>query len=184
MGLGDGVWGRGQGPTVPGPPPASFLTTLRETTAPAHQTAALVFDGTAAVRAGGHGHGGGRGFYLRHVGEHFGDGVGAGEHLVPVLPDGAGAADAGDLLDDGVDAHAGAQRQRDEAAGGFDLGGGAAPGFPHLGEDFAEAQVILVDGDVELAAAGVDEFRGAVGAFGPGPGGDVLQFLGFLFAEA
>ena len=99
---------------------------------------------------------------------------------LPFCPGGAGAADAGDLLDDGVDLDPGAQGQRDEAAGGLDLGGGAAPGLAHLGEDLAEAQVILVDGDVEFAAAGGDEFGDAGGALGPGPGGDVLQLGGFL----
>ncbi len=68
-----------------------------------------------------------------------------------------GAADAGDLLDDGVHLDPGAQGQGDEAAGGLDLAGGAAPGLAHLGEDLAEAHVVLVHRDVELAAAGGDE---------------------------
>ena len=103
----------------------------------ADQAAGFVFDGAAAVGAGGHSGAGGGGLHLGHLGEDSSDGVGAGENLVAVLPDGAGAADAGDLFDDGVDLHPGAQGQGDEAAGGFDLGGGAAPGFAHLGEDFA-----------------------------------------------
>ena len=41
----------------------------------------------------------------------------------------------------------------------------------------------MVHGDVELAAAGGDEFRGPGGAGRAGPGLDVLDFLG-LFGGA
>ena len=160
------------------------LATPGEAAGAADQAAAFGFDGAAAVGAGAHGgHGGGGRVHFGHVGQHFGDGVGAGQHLAAVLPVGAGAADAGDLLDDGVDLDAGTQGQGDETAGGLDLGGGAAPGLAHLGEDLAEAQVVLVDGDVEFAAAGVDEFGDPGGALGAGPGSDVLQ-LGLVLAEA
>lgn len=147
----------GQGPQVPGPLPQNSLTTPRKAAVAADQAAAFVFDGAAAVGAGAHGgHSGCGRVHLGHAGQHLGDGVGAGQHLFAVLPVGAGAADAGDLLDDGVDLHPGAQGERYEAPGGLDLGAGAAPGLAHLGEDFAEAQVVLVHGDVELAAAGGD----------------------------
>lgn len=178
------------GPSAPDPFPKYIkinqLTTLRKPTSPTHQTPPFVFHGAAAVGAGGHGCGFRGGVYLGHAAQHPGDGVGAGEDLVAVLPDGAGAADAGDLFDDGLDFHPGAQGEGDEAAGGLDLAGGAAPGLPHLGEDLAEPQLVRVHRDVELAATGVDKFGNPGGAGRPGPGGDVLGFLGFglLFAKA
>ena len=145
----------GQGPTAPGPPPAISLTTPRKPATPTHQTPPLMFHGAAAVGAGAHGgEGGGRGVYLGHVGQDLGDGVGAGEDLAAVLPDGAGAADAGDLLDDGVDLDTRAQGQRYEPAGGLDLRRSAAPGLAHLGKDLAETMIVSVDRDVEFAAAG------------------------------
>ena len=86
------------------------------------------------------------------------------------------AADAGDLFDDGVDLDPGAQGQGDEAAGGFDLVAGAAAGLAHLGEDLAEAQVVVVHRNVKLAAAGGDQLGRPGGPLGPGPGGGVFQF--------
>ena len=89
--------------------PRKPLTTPAEPARAADQTAAFGFDGPAAVGAGAHGVQGGLGWvHLGHVGQHLGDGVGAGEHLGAVLPVGAGAADAGDLFDDGVDLDPGA----------------------------------------------------------------------------
>ena len=58
-----------------------------------------------------------------------------------------------------------------QSAGGLDLGGGATTGLAHLGEDLAEAQVVPVHRDVELAAAGVDglgDAGGALARLGPG----------------
>ncbi len=136
-------------------------------------------DGAAAVGAGAHGDavlGLVGQVQLGGFGQDFGDGVGAGEHLAAVGPVGVGAADAADLFDDGVEFDAGPEGQGDEPAGGLDLGGGAAAGFAHLGEDFAEAHFIFVDGDVEFAAAGIDQFGDPQGAGGAGPGGDGGNF--------
>ncbi|HYA15332.1 MAG TPA: hypothetical protein VEF33_13440, partial [Syntrophales bacterium] len=84
--------------------PALPLTTPRKAAGAADQAAAFGFDGAAAVGAGTHGGQGGFGWvHLGHAGQDLGDGVGAGEHLGAVLPVGAGAADAGNLFDDGVD---------------------------------------------------------------------------------
>ena len=147
-----------------------------------------MFDGAAAVGAGAHGDavfGLVVQIHLGGFGQDLGDGVGAGEHLAAVGPVGVGAADAADLLDDGVEFDAGPEGQGDEPAGGLDLGGGAAAGLAHLGEDLAEAHFIFVDRDVELAAAGVDQFGDPQGAGGTGPGGDGGNFvLGLVGAEA
>ena len=61
---------------------------------------------------------------------------------LPFCQEELGAADAGDLPDDGVDVDPGAQGQRNQAAGGLDLAGGAAAGLAHLGEDLAEARLV------------------------------------------
>ena len=58
-----------------------------------------------------------------------GDGIGAGEHRLAVFPGYRGAADASYLFHYRRRLYSRPQRQGDEAAGGFKLGGSAAPGF-------------------------------------------------------
>ena len=133
------------------------LTAPRKPTRPADDAAAFVVHGAAAVGAGAHGDavfGLVRQIHLGSAGQDFGDSVRAGEHLTAVAPVGVGAADAADLLDDGVQFDAGPEGQRDEPAGGLDLRGSTPSGFAHLGEDLTDALFIRIDRDVKFAAAG------------------------------
>ena len=105
----------------------------------ADHAAALVLDGLAALGAetdlaghhlplgGGGDHRGQQGGVLAlfqiflqfdHLFDDPGDGVRAGSHLQAGLADGGGAADALQLVDDGVHVHAGAQGDRDQPGRG------------------------------------------------------------------
>ena len=83
------------------------------------------------------------------------DRVGAGEHLVLAETGRGVAGDAQELLYYAPPLDAASPGQRYHAPDGLALGGGATAGFAHGGEDFEEPGGVLVDGDVERAAAGL-----------------------------
>jgi hypothetical protein len=71
--------------------------------------------------------------------DRLGHRVGAGEDLVVAKAGGRMAGDSQELLHDRLRLHAASPGQGNHAADRFALGGGAAAGFPHGGEDFEEA---------------------------------------------
>ena len=90
-----------------------------------------------------------------HIGDLLdppGDCVRAGGAAHPVPPDGGRTADPAQLLQDFVDRNAGAQRNGHQPRGGLRLGGAAAR-LAGGGEHLTDAVLIVVDGDVEVAAA-------------------------------
>ena len=99
--------------------------------------------------------------------EHMADGVGAGEDHFALVPGRDRAADAAELFDNGVGVDAGAQGEGNEPRNRLGVRGGAAAGFAHLREHFAEAVVVGVDIDIQGAAAGLGFIGAAVGDGGP-----------------
>ncbi len=80
-------------------------------------------------------------------------------HRPPCLPgQGGGAADAFQLFDHGFWRDAGAHCQRDErlAASVWE---GQPPPFCRAGKDFTDAELVAIDGDIEIAATGDGLFR-------------------------
>jgi len=113
--------------------------------------------------------------------QHAGDGVCAGKNGLAPLPRYRGTADAPQLLDHLGHVHAGAQRFRNEAADGFQLGGGAGAGLAQGGEYLKNAFVIVGDGDIQGAAAGGHFGNRPFGFHGPGAAGALESFLrGFI----
>src|SRR5699024_11037889 len=123
---------------------------------------------------GGRGHGGVIPVLgdLEHLLQGLGDGVGAGHDGHAGLPQAGGAADALELLDDLLGIHAGADAHADQAGGGLALAGAAA-GPAGVGEHLADAVLVVVDGDIQVAAADAHLLGEAAGHRRPGPGQDV-----------
>ena len=99
----------------------------------------------------------------------LGDGVGAGHNGDALLPQAGGAADALELLDDLLGVHAGPDGHGHQAGGGLGLAGAAA-GPAGVGKDLADAGLVVVDRDIEVAAADLHLLGVAHGDLGPGPG--------------
>ena len=99
--------------------------------------------------------------------QHAGDGIGAGEYGFTLLPGNRRAAYTAHLPDNRGDVHPGPQRQRYEAAGRFQLRRGTAARFPEVGEDFADAVLVRINRNVDIAAAGGNPFRKAAVYLGP-----------------
>ena len=134
--------GEGRGPRPLGLPHGLPLATAAKAAGAADEAAAFGFDGAAAVGAGAHGGRGASGWSIWATLARTVAMASAQERtLLPLLP-GAGAADAFELLDDGFDGDAAPQGQGDQAAGAFELGGGAAARFAQVGEDLADAGVV------------------------------------------
>ena len=101
----------------------------------------------------------------------LGDGVGAGGHRHPRLAQAGGAADALELGDDLLGVHARADGHAHQTGGGFALAGAAA-GPAGVGEHLADAGLIVVDGDIQVAAADLHLLGEAAGHRRTGPGQD------------
>src|SRR5581483_10303766 len=87
--------------------------------------------------------------------------VGHRVDLLAVVVGDLGRADAVELLDDLLGRDAAAQAKAREARDGLGEGGRVAAAAADLREDLEEAVLVLVDGHVERAVAGLDLLRGA-----------------------
>jgi hypothetical protein len=92
-----------------------------------------------------------------------GDGIGAGEDRLALLPGDGRAADAAELLHHRGNIHPGPQCQRDEAADSLKLGRGTTAGLTQTGEHLADATLIRVNGYVDITTAGSYSFGYAGG---------------------
>src|SRR5437660_11564716 len=79
------------------------------------------------------------------------------------------AADAFELIDDLVDGDAGPQAERHESGDPFREGCRVSPAASDLRENFEQALLVLVDGDVQGAVSGEDLLRATRDDVGPGP---------------
>ncbi len=66
------------------------------------------------------------------------------------------ACNSPELFDDGLGFNATAECQGDQAGDGFGVGGGAASRLTHDGEDLEGPAFVVVDDDVDVAAAGLE----------------------------
>ena len=98
------------------------------------------------------------------------DGVGGGADEDAVVPDRL-VGDAAELSDDLLRVDASAEGHGDEARDGFELGRIGAACLAESGEDFeGTAVVVEVDGDVDVAVAGLQALGDALHTRGPAPG--------------
>src|SRR4030042_4250962 len=88
--------------------------------------------------------------------QHAGNGIGAGEDRLAALPGDRWTADAAQLLDHLGYIHSRTQRQGDQAADSFQLGDGAGTGLAERRKDLENSLVVVSNGDIKRAAAGVD----------------------------
>lgn len=87
--------------------------------------------------------------------DRLGDTVGAGEDLVVAEAGWGVAGNAEELLDHLARLDAAPPGERHHPPDRLALGGGASAGLPHGGEKFEKAALVLVDGNVDGAAAGL-----------------------------